>query len=65
MLPEFTESGVLPEGHHLSTFQYFETRFVHFDMSDQRFRLFEKLRELYLEAKRSGIVKHFLVGAVS
>jgi hypothetical protein len=62
MLPDFTENGLLPEGRHLSTFKHFETRFVYFDMSDQRFRLFEKLRELYLEAKRSGIVKRFLVG---
>ena len=62
MLPDFTEQGLLPPGIHRATFEEFENHFVRFDMSDQRFRLFEKLRELYDEAKRSGFVKRFLVG---
>lgn len=62
MLPDFTEQGLLPEGVHRATIKEFQTRFVHFDMSDQRFRLSEKLRELYLAAKRSGVVKRFLIG---
>jgi hypothetical protein len=40
----------------------FEKRFVYFDRSDRRFRIFIKLRELYHEARRSGIAKRFLVG---
>lgn len=62
MVPEHTEDGLLPTGVHRTEFDEFEARFSYFDMSDQRFRLFDKLRELYLQAKRSGIVKRFLVG---
>jgi hypothetical protein len=62
MLPDFTENGLLPEGIHRATFEEFEKRFVYFDVSDRRFRLFDRLRILYQEARRSGIVKRFLVG---
>ena len=62
MLPDFTEDGLLPEGIHRATFDEFEKRFVYFDRSDRRFRVFDKLWELYHEARRSGIVKRFLVG---
>ena len=62
MLPAFTEVGLLPVGIHRATFEEFETRFVYFDRSDRRFRIFEKLRILYQESQRSGIVKRFLVG---
>jgi len=62
MLPNFTELGLLPEGIHRATFEEFEKRFVYFDVSDRRFRLFDKLRELYQQAKNSSIVKRFLIG---
>jgi hypothetical protein len=62
MLPDFTEDGLLPEGIHCATLEEFEKRFVYFDLSDRRFRIFNKLRELYHEARRSGIVKRFVVG---
>jgi hypothetical protein len=62
MLPDFTEDGLLPEGIHQTTIEEFEKRFVYFDVSDRRYRLFDKLRELYREAKRSALVKRFIVG---
>ena len=62
MLPDFTENGLLPEGIHRATFEEFEKRFAYFDLSDKRFRLFDKLRELYHQVRQSGIVKRFLVG---
>jgi hypothetical protein len=61
MLPDFTENGLLPEGIHRATLAEFERRFVYFAVSDRRFRVFDKLRVLYEEAKRSGIVRRFLV----
>lgn len=62
MLPEFTEIGLLPEGLHGATLDEFEQRFVYFDVSDRRFRLFDKLQELYHQARNSGIVRRILVG---
>jgi hypothetical protein len=62
MLPAFTNDGLLPEGIHRATFEEFEKRFVYFDVSDRRYQLFDKLRELYHEARRSAIVKRFIVG---
>ena len=61
MLPDFTETGLLPDGVHRATIAEFEKRFVFFGVSDRRFRLFEKLRELYDQARRSGIIRRFLV----
>jgi hypothetical protein len=61
MLPDFTDDGLLPAGIHHATFREFEQRFVYFAHSDRRFRLFEKLRELYQHARQSGIVQRFLV----
>lgn len=62
MLPDFIDDGFLPAGVHLASFEEFERRFVYFDRSDRRFRIFDSLRELYRQASRSGIVKRFLVG---
>lgn len=62
MIPEFTETGLLPPGVHRATFEEFEQRFVYFDRSDRRFRIFDKLRELYQQAQKSGIVKRILIG---
>ena len=62
MLPDFTEDGLLPEGIHRTTFEEFSHRYKYFERSNQRFRLFDKLRDLFFEAKRSGVVKRILVG---
>jgi hypothetical protein len=62
VLPDFTEDGVLPAGIHFATFAEFEKRFVYFGRSDRRFRIFDRLRELYLQIRRVGIVNRFLVG---
>jgi hypothetical protein len=62
MLPDFTANGLLPPGIHIATIDEFKARFVFFARSDRRFRLFDKLLELYHEASRTGIVKRFLVG---
>jgi hypothetical protein len=62
MLPDFTEDGLLPPGIHRTTLVEFERRIAYFGVSDHRFRLFDKLRELYHQARQSGIVKRFLVG---
>lgn len=56
MIPEFTDSGFLPEGIHSATLEEFEKRFAIFDRSDQRLRVFEKLEALIIEAWKSGIV---------
>ena len=61
MLPPFNEQGLLPIGVHQATIEDFEHRFVYFDHSDRRFRLFERLRELFRQAKGSSIVRRFLV----
>ena len=62
MIPEFTEDGWLPKGVHRATLEEFKARFVYFKRSDRRFRIFEKLQEVYWQAQRSGIVKQFVVG---
>src|SRR3972149_5777713 len=62
MLPAFTDNGLLPEGVHRATLEEFEQRFVYFDLSDRRYRLFEKLRELFRQARSSGIVRRIVVG---
>ncbi|MEX2317389.1 MAG: hypothetical protein WD669_09575 [Pirellulales bacterium] len=62
MIPEFNEHGLLPPGIHMTTLEEFERRFSYFASSDRRFRLFDKLRELYLVAKHTGVVKQFIVG---
>jgi hypothetical protein len=62
MLPAFTENGLLPSGVHRATLEEFEQRFVYFDKSDRRFRLYDKFRDLYQQAKGSGIVRRILVG---
>lgn len=61
MLPDLTEHGLLPPGVHLATIDEFEQRFVFFGVSDRRFRLFDRLRELHDQARMSGIIRRFLV----
>ena len=62
MLPEFTQKGLLPAGVHRATLEEFEQRFIYFDHSDRRYRLFDKFRELHRQARGSGIVQRMLVG---
>lgn len=61
MIPEFTEEGFLPEGIHAATRKEFEDRFVVFDHSDRRLRVYELLGRLLDEARVSGIVKRMIV----
>jgi hypothetical protein len=61
MIPGLTERGLLPEGIHLATWAEFAGRFVVFRQSDQRLRVGERLQALYDEARKSGIVRRFLV----
>jgi Family of unknown function (DUF6932) len=62
MLPSFTEHGLLPPGVHRVSMEEFERRFIYFDRSDRRFRLFHQFRELHRQAKSCGIVQRILVG---
>jgi hypothetical protein len=62
MLPNLSEQGFLPKGKHNATLEEFEKHFVYFDMSDRRFRLYEGLKRLCEEARRSGIVRRILIG---
>ena len=57
MIPDFKDDGFLPAGIHPATLEELEERFAFFDRSDQRLRVFEKLKALIGEAKRSGIVR--------
>ena len=62
MIPAFNENGLLPAGVHAATFDEFEQRFVYFDVSDRRYRLFDKLQQLLHQARMSGIVRRILFG---
>ena len=57
MIPTLTENGFLPAGIHPTTLEELEERFAFFDRSDQRFRIFEKLKALIVEARAAGIVR--------
>ena len=61
MIPDFNEDGFLPEGIHDVTLAEFKDRFVIFDQSDRRLRIFDGLKKLLEEAKSTGIVKRVLV----
>jgi hypothetical protein len=61
MIPEFTDTGFLPEGMHLASIEEFENRFAQFNRSDRRIRLFEKLDKLIADAKASSIVRRVIV----
>ena len=58
MIPEFTDDGVLPAGIHAATLEQFQERFAIFHQSDQRIRVFKKLKALIDEA---GIVQRIYV----
>ena len=61
MIPDFTPSGLLPQGVHVATWGEFSERFCTFRRSDQRLRVGEKLQALFDECQRSGIVKKLVV----
>ena len=64
MIPDFEPNGLLPSGIHPARIEEFAERFVYFDQSDRRFRVFEKLKALIDEARSSGIVRRiFLAGS--
>lgn len=62
MIPEFNEDGLLPPGIHRATLEEFKERFVIFNRSDRRLRVFEGLNQLIQEAARSNIVQQILIG---
>lgn len=49
MIPEFNEDGLLPPGIHRATLEEFKERFVIFNRSDRRLRVFEGLNQLIQE----------------
>jgi hypothetical protein len=57
MIPAFTEQGFLPPGIYQATLDEFKERFVIFQWSDRRLRLFVQLEKLLDQAARAGIVK--------
>lgn len=54
-IPDLNEHGFLPEGIHDCTLEEIGARFGRFQSSDRRIRLFEKLRELFVEERRAGL----------
>jgi len=52
MIPEFMETGFLPQGIHRAAVDEFKSRFARFSRSDRRIRLFEQLERLILDASR-------------
>lgn len=61
MIPEFTAQGLLPPGIHQATVEEFKERFVVFQRSDRRFRIFASLEKLFDQAVRSGLVKRIIM----
>ena len=61
MIPAFTAQGFLPPGIHQATLDEFKERFVVFQRSDRRFRIFAQLEKLLDQAARAGIVKRILM----
>ena len=61
MIPNLTEVGLLPAGIHPATLEELAERFAFFDQTDQRLRVFEKLKALVSEARIAGIVRRIYV----
>jgi hypothetical protein len=61
VIPEFTTEGLLPEGIHEATREEFEERFVYFDRSDRRFRVYEQLAELLDSVEKSTAILRVLI----
>ena len=60
-IPQFTDSGVLPEGIHICTLAELRELFGNFQTSDRRPRLYQKLEAFVLEARASGIIKALVI----
>jgi hypothetical protein len=61
MIPALTEQGCLPPGIQHATLAEFRERFVVFQRSDRRFRIFEHLQKRLDQAARSGIVRQIIM----
>ena len=61
MIPTFTREGFLPPGIHQATLDEFKERFVIFQRSDRRFRIFAQLEKLLDQTVRTRIVKRILI----
>lgn len=61
MIPEFTDAGFLPVGIHRASLDEFKHRFVQFNRSDRRVRLFHGLEKLLSDAKLSTVVRRVLI----
>ena len=61
MIPNLTEVGLLPAGIHPATLEELTERFAFFDRTDQRLRVFEKLKAMVSEARIAGIVRRIYV----
>lgn len=61
MIPPFTDDGFLPPGVHAATLAEFEERFVSSTFSSRRRDLFQRLREVVIDAHRTPLARHFYV----
>ena len=61
MIPEFNEDGLLPPGIHRAPLDEFKERFVRFDRSDRRLRVYEGLERLLNEIQQTSVVKRIIV----
>jgi hypothetical protein len=64
MIPPLTEAGLLPPGIHGATTSEFEDRFVRFQRSDRRMRLFDGLQRLLTEIRKISFIEQvFIAGS--
>src|SRR5437016_2816872 len=61
MIPAFLKSGLLPPGIHRATILEFEERFVQFDRSDRRIRIYAELRRLFEEVRKISFIKQIFI----
>jgi hypothetical protein len=61
MIPPLTDAGLLPPGIHSATITEFEGRFVCFQRSDRRLRVFDGLQRLLVEVRRMSFIKHIYI----
>lgn len=60
-IPQFEETGLLPEGLHDCAFEEVAARFAGFQGSDRRPRLWAQFTAFYKEAKASGLIELLLL----
>ena len=61
MIPDWTNNGLLPPGIHAASLTDVESRFVYFDRSNQRLRIYANFSRFVVEAQRSGIVRRIIL----